>query len=603
MNRRKQKTRPAGSEAGEWNPSATRPPIARREFILVAMLSLAGSALRVSYPQNISVEHWDEAVYSSNIFLAGGYPFRHLYAPPLVPAIIEWSMAALGPNSFAAVLPNLVFGILLIPLCWWAGREWFGPSAGCASAALAAFSDFDVLYTRTTLTEPSLCFFFLLAVYFAWRAIARNNPREMVVAGAAIGAAWSTKYNGWLPLAVAGSGFVAWSLFERLDRRQWQPRAGIVVGMAVVAGLFWIPTWLSLPNGYAEVAANHAKYFVGLAGWWPSFQKQAAIQRYFNGWLSSGSVITACVVPLLVSIRWTVSDRQSKSIESQHEAPRGSDITGWLIERGLSCLVFAFALFCLAVGVGTSACLALVSLGVAVPLIRGWKNPAGGTPPRFRALAGWLLAAWFVGLLVSTPAYRAYSRLALPWLVSAWLLAGAVIGAWIDSLGNAEIEPARARRPRSIYLRVVVLACFVGLAALLCWKVPPAPGVPGWQDRTVRGRVVGQALQSAVQVSASKPVFLVYGEPSLFFQLASRGADVQPPLGGLDVLDSPRLRLKQPAFLLTSEAAGQTQRLQLLAVFHDTPSDLVLLDKYDPSDLTSPKGRPRDELWLYRVRP
>ena len=46
-----------------------------------------------------------------------------------------------------------------------------------------------------------------------------------------------------------------------------------------------------------------------------------------------------------------------------------------------------------------------------------------------------------------------------------------------------------------------------------------------------------------------------------------------------------------------------SNRLDLFALFRESPSDLVLLDKYPPSDLTGPGGRPREELRLYRVKP
>ncbi len=86
-------------------------------------------------------------MYASNRFFAdGSYPARYLYAPPLLPALIELAMLAAGPTSYAAVLPNLIFSTLTVALCWWAAREWFGRSAGFAAAALAAFNDF---YSRT----------------------------------------------------------------------------------------------------------------------------------------------------------------------------------------------------------------------------------------------------------------------------------------------------------------------------------------------------------------------------------------------------------------------------------------------------------------------
>ena len=254
------------------------------------MLFVAALALRFSYQARISIEHWDEAVNASNLFLDGGYPNRFLYSPPLCRRLIEWSMIALGKTPLAAVMPSLVLGSCTIPLCWWVGREWFGPIAGIAAAALAALSDFQIVYSRTALTDAALGFWFLLAVYCSWRALARNHLGEAVVAGLVVACAWATKYNGWLPLAVALSGFIAWGLFERFDRREWFARLPVVATLVVATAIGWSPVWMSLQpdGGYSAVSANHAQYFFGLSGWWDDFKRQIANQRYYEGWLDGG---------------------------------------------------------------------------------------------------------------------------------------------------------------------------------------------------------------------------------------------------------------------------------------------------------------------------
>ncbi len=160
-------------------PTFTPPePISRRERTALMLIMVLAVGLRFAVATRISIEHWDEAVYASNRFFPDGYPGRYLYAPPLLPALIELAMLIGGPTAYAAVLPNLVFSTLTVVLCWWAARDWFGRSAGLAAAALAAFNDFHIAYARTALTDPALCFWFLLAVYLAWRAIARNRLAE-----------------------------------------------------------------------------------------------------------------------------------------------------------------------------------------------------------------------------------------------------------------------------------------------------------------------------------------------------------------------------------------------------------------------------------------
>ncbi len=167
----------------------TREPISQRERTALMLLMVVAVGMRFARSAaRISIEHWDEAVYAINRFFPdGSYPGRYLYAPPLLPALIELTMLVAGPTSYAAVLPNLIFSTLTVALCWWAAREWFGRSAGLAAAALVALSDFHIAYSRTALTDPALCFWFLLAVYCTWRALTRNHLGEAVVAGVAAG--------------------------------------------------------------------------------------------------------------------------------------------------------------------------------------------------------------------------------------------------------------------------------------------------------------------------------------------------------------------------------------------------------------------------------
>ena len=42
-----------------------------------------------------------------------------------------------------------------------------------------------------------------LAVYMIWRSICQGGIFSSVRSGLLVGAAWWTKYNGWLPLAIA----------------------------------------------------------------------------------------------------------------------------------------------------------------------------------------------------------------------------------------------------------------------------------------------------------------------------------------------------------------------------------------------------------------
>jgi 4-amino-4-deoxy-L-arabinose transferase-like glycosyltransferase len=568
-------------------PALVRAPLGRREVILVAAMVVAGIALRFADPGRISVEQWDEGVYASNLLADGEYPMRHLYAPPLLPAIIEWTMILLGPTSFAAVLPGLILGSLTVPLCWWAARQWFGPAAGIAAAALAAFSDVHILFSRTALTDGPLCFWFLLSVYFAWRAMVLLDYRAAIAAGLAAGAAWSTKYNGWLTLAVIVSGLLAWGLFERLDRREWTARLSIAGVIVLVAAVCWSPVWywLQPAGGYAAVAKNHAGYFVGLAGWPESFARQVANLCFLDSWLAPAGIALALLLPAIV--RWRIE------------------------------LAGLFGL--LAFGAGSVVAIAGGSIAGLSALI-----PAGGwmqRPPREsrpRRLALWLVAAWTISLFVAVPAYTPYSRLALPWVVAAWLATAAAFGMALgeesatDKTAPKDVAPNDAHRVRPRALAAIAISLIAVTAGLrqFNFRLQHGASIPALQDRTARARTILQAAREATEplgaAGRADAVFLVYGEPAIYFHLQSHGYEAHPVIG-FELLAAKTLT--HPAFVVayaTSEferrIAPFLDRVKLLATYHDTPSDLVLLEKFAPADLMGPQGRPQEELRLYRVQ-
>ena len=531
-------------------------------------------------------------------------------------------------------MPSLVLGSCTIPLCWWVGREWFGPIAGIAAAALAALSDFQIVYSRTALTDAALGFWFLLAVYCSWRAFARNHLGEAIIAGLVVACAWATKYNGWLPLAVALSGFIAWGLFERFDRREWFARLPVVATLFVATAIGWSPVWLSLQpdGGYSAVTANHAQYFFGLAGWWDDFQRQIANQRFYEGWLTAAGIILAWMLPVIIqrpraarSTDGSTAQSETKPPESTGEAGNQSGISAGLFpeaSRRIHLLTVASLLagVSLLVGwLGFSAVFAVLFLGFAIcatflPRRLGDQEPEA---TRARNLAGWLLAAWFLGLFVAIPLYKPYPRLVMPWLVCAWLAAGGCVGGLLTWAAERRVysEAVRATPTRFDWQRWVLLMGAIAVLALGVvsrLSLARSRDIPGWQDRTVRANVIRQAAQFARKRAPGKTVFLVYGEPCLFFDLAVEGFEPQPPLGGdFSFLGPGKKSLPQPAFLLAYEGTADFDKLvepykkflTLEAVFHDTPSDLVLLDTYSPEDLAPGKPRPRKVLNLYRINP
>ncbi len=140
--------------------------------------------------------------------------------------------------------------------------------------------------------------------------------------------------------------------------------------------------------------------------------------------------------------------------------------------------------------------------------------------------------------------------------------------------------------------------------------------VPGWEDRTSRGRTILEAADTARRLATDvarlrQPHFVTYGEPAIVFHLNAHGY-LAAPVFDFSFLAPGKRPIDQPAFLMAlpnSEAEFQrliapyANRLTALVLYRESPSDLVLLDKYPPSDLVGIGGRPRESMPLYRILP
>ncbi|MCA9122539.1 MAG: glycosyltransferase family 39 protein [Planctomycetaceae bacterium] len=538
--------------------------------------------MRFAFPSRMAVEHFDEGVYASNIWFgpeAGyQYPMRRLYAPPLLPSLIEWSMifdrmgepASHEHDSLAPLLPSLLAGCLTLVVIWRMAREWFGPETGLTTLAITSLSDFHALYSRTALTEAMMLLFFVASIWMMKRTLSTGSYAALGLSGLLTGLCWWTKYNGWLPLAVGFGGLVIGFAVDVRCRRQFVRLGLLWLGVAAIAMAAWSPYLRELQSygGYGEVAANHRTYIVGFSGWARSLAQQYANLSHFDGWATISSGAAAALV-----------------IASMHNCDRRQ----------------FFRL--LTIGIGFCVLFAWLGAALVMLLLAAWMI-GGEILRRFRqseldsdsdSLALYLLAAWIVGLFVATPLYHPYPRLTLPWLCAVWIGAGAAIVRLSNSNFIRSDKPYVTKGWR-IALAAVILMLGVALPYLA------KRGFPAWQSRTGWLPVSQQILAEVgkrtegTRGNRDEAIVIVYGEPGLFFQLNAIGTQVFGPAGDLSFIARPTQDASIPVFLVTGphaerttgfqdELAHYTTRLDPIAVYDYVPSDLVLLNQYDARSL------------------
>eukprot|EP00456_Euglypha_rotunda_P036322 TRINITY_DN278_c0_g1_i2.p1 TRINITY_DN278_c0_g1~~TRINITY_DN278_c0_g1_i2.p1 ORF type:complete len:563 (+),score=72.97 TRINITY_DN278_c0_g1_i2:3632-5320(+) len=552
-------------------PSAEQSRPARAELLCLAGAILLGAILRLSFPGRMAIEHFDEGVYASNFWFGAEegyeYPARHLYAPPLLPAAIEWTMiiaSLLGirPTGFVPMIPSLLAGLATIPSIWWVGRRWFGPSAGIVSAWLVAASDFHSSYSRAALTDVPVCLFILWGVYFTWLALQTGTRRDIILAAVFTALAWWTKYNGWLPLAIGLSGGMAWQLAMPLKERQlvqFAKRWLLVAGLSFV---LWSPVLIGLQKygGYRAVAANHKQYVEGLAQWPTNAARQLENIAFYESPLQSFQPTSAI----------QLMSRQ----------------TGMLVPRWVEWIPT------LLIFLGTVACCLL-----RLPACR-----ADG-----RNACNWLLLAWICGMTVATPAYYPYPRLAMPWLTAAWLGVGLIVEFLIRSDLIFGLQPTSAKFRWKPQWLEAALAVWLIVSIVSKWQVG---GTRAWEDRSGLARAVASLIPdirertSSLGFPADESIVYVMGMPAAIFQLKEGGLPLVAPVPNLQFLEG--MHPRPTYFLFRSAAMRQIDFIKAWesnsAHFrHVWPkvtawSSLVVLDGGNESVQPSP------EVWLVHVR-
>lgn len=507
--------------------------ISRTELLWLVGALVVGTVLRFAFLNRIAIEHFDEGVYASNFWFGADqgyeYPARYLYAPPLLPIAIEWTMVLVSlmggqPTGWVPVLPCLLAGIAAIPSIWWIARCWFGPVAGSVSAWLIATSDFHASYSRAALTDVPVCLLILWGIYYTWKALQTGSVRDVLVAGLFTGLAWATKYNGWLSLAVGLAGGAAAQLQKSVSLPGLLTLARRWLAVACVSGLVWSPVLIGLQRhgGYRVVAANHQQYVGRIDVWGTTAVRQLQNVASYDNLLS-----LAGMPP--VQVPYTPA--------------------WWLgVISPLLLLLVAF-------------------VGIAAWIWQNW-------PRTERASAGWFVLAWICGLTVATPFYHSYPRLVLPWLMAVWIGVGVAVQLLAARSASA-IESNDPRRDLKATWCRATIATWLGVTvAVRCWTGT----YHAWQDRTELSRAadsIAALLKSQTReagFSEEEAIAYVYGNPPIVFGLKSNGLSLIGPVQNLDFLRTPRIR---PTFLIRTARASPNSAFQEEWAAHKSEFSLV----------------------------
>ena len=553
------------------------------DILAIGIICAIAFVLRAWKFTTLGLTHYDEGAYVLSGYWSLGsfgslYPWQKFFSPPgyfgLV-GIIYW--LAGGASDLIAIGINVFFGAATIVLVWWVGQRWFGRRAGIFSATLVAFNEFQIIFSRTALTDTLFGFTFLLSLAAIALCFEKQRPALAIFAGVAAGAAWNVKYHGWLLFAIAFVALVLPAAVKKPPDATQMKKIflywSVVTGVAAVCFLPWVLFTEYRLGGYLAVEKFHHRYLN--FHWIANFARQVEFQAYFDGWLGH-------VSPALAFIAANVTEGIPRFLRSRI-----------LLAGFLGMLVAG-----LTAG-GTVTWLLLALYGLAPAWSRGQE-------------LGRLVVTAFLVFLVLIPCYTPFARLPLPWVLVAQVLAGVAIEDLLEGelpIGNLAISGFWKNRKLVSLSIITVLALLKAL--VLGLHTPKEPGIwaPTSGSRDAAARLMTDLPKDSVVFVTAEPNLAFYfqraGYHTFCIQHLAFNAGAQDPI---------MYKTTSPVYVIGGKYAREESdwlpileavpgRFRLVTRVAMEPSVVRLLDDKSPRETLAFKEHPDSsyDLELFRL--
>jgi 4-amino-4-deoxy-L-arabinose transferase-like glycosyltransferase len=234
-------------------------------WAVVGLLLIVALALRWRYVREISL-FVDEFVtaWAARSVLARGlpiFPSGNVYPHGITFTYLE-APFVLGPfNETLARLPGLLVSLLGLPIAYWVGRRLFSDQVGLIAAAAMAVDPDCIVWGGRARMYGLLQLLSLLVVYFYYRGLAGDRPRDRYLAMGLLVAAIFTHLEAAFLLPVLGlATLVAWPP-RRLLR--WSAVLPFVLGVAGAVAFYLLAKYGQ--PGHLEILDKEGRSYLDLS--------------------------------------------------------------------------------------------------------------------------------------------------------------------------------------------------------------------------------------------------------------------------------------------------------------------------------------------------
>lgn len=237
-------------------------------LVLGAILSLAAILRFYALPQR-GLIYWDEAKFAlegirleaelrwlvgQHVVAFGGKAIGT--AKPSHALLIALSYALLGVHDYSPLLLDAAAGVVGVALTYRIATVLFDPLVGLLSALFLAVSEYDIIYSRSALSENDANALFLLgaAIWLGrsqhlWRGGHQPSRAAPLSAGLVLGLAFSTNYRLIVYIGALVLLDLAWHWYARGGREAMWRAPFWVCGLIVVPFAWQLVDVLARGNG------------------------------------------------------------------------------------------------------------------------------------------------------------------------------------------------------------------------------------------------------------------------------------------------------------------------------------------------------------------
>ncbi len=236
-----------------WRSPEAQPPWARPALLAIA----AAAALSYAWGMNGAAlaSFYGAAARSMSAswhdFFFGAFDPAGTVTVDKLPGAL-WpqalSLRIFGFHVWAAVLPQVIEGVLTVLALYRAVHRMAGPVAGIVAAAALAASPVTVALNRGNVSDSLLILLTVLAADATCAALVSGRVRSLLVAGVWVGLAFQAKMGqAWLILPALAAAYLLAAPARRLRERALHvAMAGVVT---VVVSLSWMTAVSLVPRG------------------------------------------------------------------------------------------------------------------------------------------------------------------------------------------------------------------------------------------------------------------------------------------------------------------------------------------------------------------